>query len=104
MIEKKAGWQQLLSWKELPEGDVLEAGTAARFNTGDWRSQRPVFCEANCIQCLTCWIVCPDSAVNVKDGKVIGFDYDHCKGCGVCNRECPTKPDKRAITMEPERK
>lgn len=94
--------KEKLGWKKLAEGDVLEAGTAAQFNTGDWRSQRPVFYEKNCIQCLICWIVCPDSAVNVADQKVTGFDYDHCKGCGICDHECPTKPDKRAITMEKE--
>lgn len=89
-------------WRDLPEGDVLEAGTAEEFKTGDWRLERPIFQEKNCLQCLICWIVCPDSSVVLKEGKVAGFDYDHCKGCGICARECPTKPEKRAITMEKE--
>lgn len=91
-------------WKQLPEGDVLEAGTAAQFNTGDWRSEKPIFHEKNCIQCMICWILCPDASVIIKDGKVAGFDYDHCKGCGICDHECPTKKEKRAITMEAEKK
>lgn len=91
-------------WRELPEGDVLPAGTAADFKTGDWRSEKPVWNEKNCIQCLICWIVCPDTSVNVKDGKMTGFDYDHCKGCGICSHECPTKAEKRAIVMEKEKK
>ncbi|MBU0671791.1 MAG: 4Fe-4S binding protein [Candidatus Margulisbacteria bacterium] len=96
--------QEKPGWKSLPQGDVLGAGTAAQFKTGDWRSEKPIFYEDKCIQCLICWIVCPDSSVNIKDGKVTGFDYDHCKGCGICDHECPTKPGKRAITMEKERK
>jgi pyruvate ferredoxin oxidoreductase delta subunit len=98
VIEEKSGW------KKLPEGDVLEAGTAAKFKTGDWRSEKPIFHNENCIQCMICWVVCPDSSVMIKDGKVAGFDYDHCKGCGICDHECPTKKDKRAITMEKEKK
>jgi pyruvate ferredoxin oxidoreductase delta subunit len=91
-------------WKELADGGVVASGSATAFHTGDWRSERPIFHEKNCIQCFICWIVCPDSSVNLKDGKVIGFDYDHCKGCGICNNECPTKAEKRAITMETEKK
>jgi len=96
--EKKPGW------KELPEGDVLESGTAVKFHTGGWRSSRPLWTESNCIQCMICWVVCPDSSVTTKDGKMTGFDYDHCKGCGICDKECPTKPGKRAINMEAEKK
>jgi pyruvate ferredoxin oxidoreductase delta subunit len=91
-------------WKQLPEGDVLESGTAAQFNTGDWRSERPIFHNEKCIQCMICWVVCPDASVIIKEGKVDGFDYDHCKGCGICDYECPTKKEKRAITMEAEKK
>jgi pyruvate ferredoxin oxidoreductase delta subunit len=27
-------------------------------------------------------------SIMAKDGKVIEFDYDHCKGCGVCVDQC----------------
>jgi pyruvate ferredoxin oxidoreductase delta subunit len=33
-----------------------------------------------------------------KDSKVTGFNYDFCKGCGLCAKICPVKPEK-AITM-----
>ncbi|MBU0687178.1 MAG: 4Fe-4S binding protein [Candidatus Margulisbacteria bacterium] len=89
-------------WKELKLGDVLEAGTAAAFETGDWRSEKPIFHKDRCIHCLQCWIHCPDTSVIVKNQKVEGFDYKHCKGCGICAKVCPVKGEK-AITMEPER-
>jgi len=87
-------------WKELPEGDVLESGTAVEFETGDWRSSKPVFHEDRCIHCLTCWVVCPDGSVIVEDGKVKGFDLKHCKGCGICATECPTKPKSIDMVLE----
>ena len=44
-------------------------------------------------------MVCPDSAVYVKD-EIYVIDYDYCKGCGLCAYECPTE----AIEMVPEEK
>lgn len=92
---------KLLGWKELPEGDILKAGTAEEFETGDWRSERPVWNKEKCIHCLQCWIHCPDSSILLSDGKVVGIDYKHCKGCGICAKICPTKP--KSIEMVPER-
>ena len=94
------------TWKELPIGAVNVHPASSLTNlTGTWRSgQRPQFIEENCIQCLFCWIYCPDSAVMVKDEKMTGFDYDHCKGCGVCAMECPGKKGNKAIVMEEEGK
>ena len=95
-IEKKPGW------KSLPEGDLLNASTAAQFSTGEWRSSRPIFHLDRCIDCKFCWIYCPDSAILLdSNNKVCGIDYDHCKGCGICSFECPVKPDK-ALIMEKE--
>ncbi|MFH1542050.1 MAG: 4Fe-4S binding protein [bacterium] len=91
-------------WKSLPECDQLGAGTAKDFKTGDWRSEKPIWNESNCTQCMICWVVCPDASINVKDGKMTGIDYDHCKGCGICAHECLTRPDKRALSMEKEKK
>lgn len=87
-------------WKSLPEGDQLEAGTAAQFKTGDWRSEKPIWSEDKCIHCMICWALCPDASIEVKDDKMTGIDYDHCKGCGICAHECP----KKAIVMEEEKK
>ena len=53
----------------------------------------------NCFECDNCYGVCPDNAV-IKHGPGKGFDfnYDYCKGCGICVAECPCG----AIRMEPE--
>lgn len=101
MSEKK----EKPGWRELTKGDVIEGGgTARQFKTGDWRSERPVHIPEKCINCLTCWIYCPDSAVIVKDGKVVGFDYDYCKGCGICAHECPVKGKAIKMISEKEAK
>ena len=92
-------------WKKLTPGSVvLEAGSAVKFKTGSWRAFRPKFIEENCIHCLFCWMFCPDMAVIVKEGKMTGFNYDYCKGCGICALECPGKKGNKAIVMEEEGK
>lgn len=90
---------------DFPRGAIIpEAGNSNDYVTGGWRSDRPVRVEEKCTQCLLCWIFCPDTAVIVEDEKVVGFDLDHCKGCGICADQCPTNPkfDSKAITMVPE--
>ena len=87
------------TWQEIPIGGlILDAGNAKTYKTGDWRSERPILNQEKCINCLTCFIVCPDSSIMVKDGKMTGFDMEHCKGCGICANECPVK----CIEMKPE--
>lgn len=93
---------RLKSFKELPTGAILEGGTAVGYHTGEWRSFRPIFHKDKCIQCFICWIYCPDASIVVENGKVVGIDYDYCKGCGICNEVCP--PKATAITMEKEAK
>jgi 2-oxoacid:acceptor oxidoreductase delta subunit (pyruvate/2-ketoisovalerate family) len=53
----------------------------------------------NCFECDNCLGVCPDNAV-IKLGENMRyqFDYDFCKGCGICVKECPCG----AIEMVPE--
>ncbi len=78
-------------WKELPIGGlILNSGNASDYKTGTWRVKKPVYIEERCIQCFLCWIYCPDMAINVENGEVKGVDYYHCKGCGICARQCPT--------------
>jgi len=53
----------------------------------------------NCFECDTCYGVCPDNAViKLGPGKRFRFNYDYCKGCGLCVAECPCG----AIGIEPE--
>ena len=92
---------KLPGWRELAGGAIVtKAGSSVEKNTAGWRTYRPLHHADKCIHCLRCWIFCPDSAILVKDGKVVGIDYDHCKGCGICAQECPTK--EKAITMKLE--
>lgn len=82
-------------WREAsPGGVVRDAGNSVLYVTGTWRSMRPVRDLEQCTQCLICWIVCPDAAITIEDGKVVGFDYQHCKGCGICAEQCPVKVKK----------
>jgi pyruvate ferredoxin oxidoreductase delta subunit len=86
-------------WKDLPIGtQITKAGSSEDFKTGDWRTEKPVVDFEKCIHCLICWIYCPDSSIEVRDGKLAGIIYDFCKGCGICAEECP----KDAIIMESE--
>lgn len=88
---------ETIGWRELTEGmQIYEGGTSKEFHTGEWTSIKPVFIADKCIQCLLCAPVCPDSAIAVKDGKRGDFDYDHCKGCGICVKACKVG----AIEME----
>lgn len=90
-------YNELLKKNDLPRGGVVdEGGTAHHKKTGDWSTVKPVKND-KCINCLTCWAYCPDTAVLVKDGKIAGFDYEHCKGCGICANICPDKI--KAISM-----
>ena len=79
---------------------VTEPASSAEDKTGGWRTFRPEKNEKKCINCLFCWIYCPDSSIIVKDEKMVGFDYEHCKGCGICAKICPVK----CIDMKREEK
>ncbi|MGQ9585782.1 MAG: pyruvate synthase subunit PorD [Anaerolineae bacterium] len=77
-------------WKDIPIGGlIIEAGNAVEYKTGGWRAFRPVLDSEKCIHCMTCWLYCPDSSILAEDEKMLGFDLDHCKGCGICASVCP---------------
>jgi len=87
----------------------------------------PAWHPENCIQCNQCAYVCPHAAIrpfalNADEAaaapattkftaKMIGKGCEElkytmvispldCMGCEVCVKVCPTKPEKRALTME----
>ncbi len=63
-----------------------------------YEARRCLSC-GNCFECDNCYGVCPDNAV-IKLGPGMGFEfnYEYCKGCGMCASECPCG----AIEMTPE--
>jgi 2-oxoacid:acceptor oxidoreductase delta subunit (pyruvate/2-ketoisovalerate family) len=72
-----------LSWVVSPQ-------TAPVLHTGGWRTGvKPEVDVSKCIDCLLCWLFCPDSAVELDGTAFKGFDYDVCKGCELCAEVCP---------------
>ncbi len=54
-----------------------------------YEARRCLSC-GNCFECDNCYGMCPDNAVKkLGPGKGLEFDYDFCKGCGLCAAECP---------------
>jgi NADPH-dependent glutamate synthase beta subunit-like oxidoreductase len=68
-------------------------------STALYEARRCLSC-GNCFSCDNCYGVCPDNAVLKLGGRdePYAFDYDYCKGCGICAVECPCG----AIEMVPE--
>jgi len=72
-----------LNWHVSP-------ATAPVPRTGGWRTGvKPEVDLAKCVDCLLCWVYCPDSAIELDGTTFIGFDYDVCKGCELCAEVCP---------------
>ena len=66
--------------------------------TALYEARRCMSC-GNCFECDNCYGVCPDNAViKLGPGNRFEFNYDYCKGCGICVAECPCG----SIKMEPE--
>jgi 2-oxoacid:acceptor oxidoreductase delta subunit (pyruvate/2-ketoisovalerate family) len=89
----------LPDWKTLtPGGVIVDAGNAVEYDTGTWRAERPIVEIEKCTHCLFCWLFCPEGTIETVEGRFVGIDMDHCKGCGICAVECPPK----ALRMVPE--
>ena len=89
-----------IGWKDLKPGFVVtEPGSASSYETGDWRSERPVRANERCIKCGICYIYCPEGCVKETEDGFFEADLYYCKGCGICAHECP----RGVITMEEEK-
>ncbi len=101
---------ELKPWQQLALGGVIaEGGNSADYNTGSWRTYKPVWNKDLCIHCLTCWVFCPEDAFFLtdnlkKEGKVkkniSGINYYHCKGCGLCAKECPVNKKEKVFAIK----
>ena len=107
-----AAFEMLNTWyySDAPQTVRAKLDVARRRSTFDevvqgldesnalFEARRCLSC-GNCFECDNCYGVCPDnSVVKLGPGLRYEFDYDYCKGCGICAQECPCG----AIRMEPE--
>ena len=84
LLRRQSGFEEVL--QGLNEENAL------------FEARRCLSC-GNCFECDTCYGICPDNAViKLGPGKRFQFNYDYCKGCGICASECPCG----AIAMIPE--
>ncbi len=98
-----AGWGDLNTWyySDAPATVRLKLDMVRRQSTFDevvlgldennalFEARRCLSC-GNCFECDNCYGVCPDNAVvKLGPGMRYEFDYDYCKGCGICASECP---------------
>jgi len=133
---RELGAEKKVGWDEVPQGvilnsfdDILKDNVShirpedrdySDFNSytatvASWRVIKPVYNRDVCIDCQNCWVWCPDTSIISRDKQMLGIDYDHCKGCGVCVEVCPTNPksllmfgeaedNKAALASWPEKK
>jgi 2-oxoacid:acceptor oxidoreductase delta subunit (pyruvate/2-ketoisovalerate family) len=79
-----------LTWQELPPGGVVRPGGAPQPRTGGWRTgARPEVDFSKCIDCLLCWLYCPDDAIRLHGTTLAGVELAYCKGCELCATVCP---------------
>jgi len=71
------------------EGGWSDAGKPLLcLDTGSWRSVRPVLDKEKCTYCGWCALYCPTQCM-IDKGEYFLPNFDFCKGCGICGKECP---------------
>lgn len=82
---------ELRAWTDVRAGGTVVPGDVDQPSTGGWRTGlKPDVDLDACVNCLLCWLYCPDTAVRIDDGTFLGFDEKYCKGCELCAAVCPT--------------
>jgi 2-oxoacid:acceptor oxidoreductase delta subunit (pyruvate/2-ketoisovalerate family) len=91
--------EELRRWQDLPVGGTVVRADVEPQKTGGWRTgERPEVDLSRCVDCLLCWLYCPDAAISADAGAFGRIDYDACKGCEICAAVCPVG----AIAMVPD--
>ncbi|MGK2925285.1 MAG: 2-oxoacid:acceptor oxidoreductase family protein [Lysobacterales bacterium] len=71
----------------LPAATRTAAFDEVRQGLPDLEEARRCLSCGVCNSCDRCVTYCPDGVLQRVDGELV-FDYEYCKGCGVCAREC----------------
>jgi NADPH-dependent glutamate synthase beta subunit-like oxidoreductase len=72
--------KRISNFSEISRGIAVEKGI---------NEAKRCFSCGVCRECNNCLYFCPDICVSKKDGTY-EFDYEFCKGCGICSHECCT--------------
>ncbi len=71
--------------------NIMAGSTITNSLVGSREGKLPYFIVDKCIHCGLCDTTCPDMVFQFKDGKNLGMDLYHCKGCMRCVEVCPTQ-------------
>jgi len=78
---------QLLPSERIGSFEEVVGGLS--FGEATFEARRCLSC-GNCCECDGCLGACPEDAViKLGPGNRFRFNYDYCKGCGMCVEECP---------------
>ncbi|MBU1862349.1 MAG: 2-oxoacid:acceptor oxidoreductase family protein [Candidatus Omnitrophica bacterium] len=96
---------RIKGWEEIASGSVIEDAFTSRVTkTGLWAKKVPVIDPINCKECMQCVSACPEGSIHMNpvSGKPSFVDLNFCKGCGLCEKECPlttviTMVDKKQV-------
>lgn len=81
---------------------VPEKSRNPNFKTSSSRTYKPTVDVDQCIRCKTCWIFCPDGAIDMRGVEQPSIDYDYCTGCGICVNNCPVGAIDSKIELREE--
>ena len=72
--------------------DIHVGGYGVLKDVSSWRVFTPEVDVDKCIGCKSCWIFCPETAIQWdEEKKKPMIEYRKCKGCGLCANECPVE-------------
>ena len=74
--------------------DITVGGYGVLRDVSSWRVFQPKIDLKKCIGCKTCWIYCPETAINWTEEDKPEIEWRKCKGCGICVNECPVEAIK----------
>jgi pyruvate ferredoxin oxidoreductase delta subunit len=81
---------------------VPKGGRNPGYKTASSRTYKPEINYDQCVRCRTCWIFCPDGAIDMNEEGYPSLNYDYCTGCNICKNNCPVDAYEVKLELEME--